>query len=220
MQTAPPGSSVSESTNLAPRASSSRTTCSLCTICLRTYTGAPWISSARSTISMARRTPAQKPCGSARMIFFPPGCCLFFSAVAIFKMVANHGDSVNGWRLARYCSTGRMPGYCYLSADDSCESVIEHQIEGGVEYRRTGPLPAPVQGAVNGPTSPGVDGTQRDEERSTLLLIRRSPEADASPAPEPGSGSRSRGVEVPVCDCSPAPPPAASGWSAPPRARR
>ncbi len=35
------------------------TTCLLCTISLRTYTGAPWIASARWTVCTARSTPAQ-----------------------------------------------------------------------------------------------------------------------------------------------------------------
>ena len=55
----PSGTSVSSSTNTAPRASRSRTTCRLWTICLRTYTGGPYSSSARSTVSTARSTPAQ-----------------------------------------------------------------------------------------------------------------------------------------------------------------
>src|SRR6185437_1329715 len=36
-----------------------------CTICRRTYTGAPYRTSARSTISMARSTPAQNDRGAA-----------------------------------------------------------------------------------------------------------------------------------------------------------
>ncbi len=38
---APSGTSSSSSTKIAPRSSSVWTTCLLCTICLRTYTGAP-----------------------------------------------------------------------------------------------------------------------------------------------------------------------------------
>src|SRR5690348_2410921 len=57
--TAPAGTSPTSSTNTAPRASSDATTCALCTICLRTYTGAPYNSSATSTACTARSTPAQ-----------------------------------------------------------------------------------------------------------------------------------------------------------------
>src|SRR3954454_10861549 len=64
--TEPSGTSSVSSTKIAPRRSSVATTCLLWTICLRTYTGAPWISSARSTAITARSTPAQYPRGSAR----------------------------------------------------------------------------------------------------------------------------------------------------------
>ena len=57
--TAPSGTSSVSSTKIAPRRSSVATTCLLWTICLRTYTGAPWISRARSTATTARSTPAQ-----------------------------------------------------------------------------------------------------------------------------------------------------------------
>ena len=56
---APSGTSVSDSTNTAPRSRSCSTTCLLWTISLRTYTGAPCSSSARSTVCTARSTPAQ-----------------------------------------------------------------------------------------------------------------------------------------------------------------
>ena len=45
------------------------TTCLLCTISLRTYTGGPCSSSARSTVCTARSTPAQYPRGAASRIF-------------------------------------------------------------------------------------------------------------------------------------------------------
>src|SRR6516225_2104869 len=57
--TAPAGTSPASSTNTAPRASNAATTCVLCTICFRTYTGAPYTSSATSTACTARSTPAQ-----------------------------------------------------------------------------------------------------------------------------------------------------------------
>src|SRR6266540_1125695 len=66
---APWGTSLSSSTNTAPFRSRSRTTCRLCTICLRTYTGAPRDSRACSTVATARSTPAQYPRGAARMTF-------------------------------------------------------------------------------------------------------------------------------------------------------
>ena len=56
---APSGTSSVSSTKIAPRRSSVATTCLLCTICLRTYTGAPCCSSAFSTAITARSTPAQ-----------------------------------------------------------------------------------------------------------------------------------------------------------------
>src|SRR5665811_983497 len=68
MVTAFSGISESVSTKRAPLALRLSTTCLLCTISWRTYTGAPYFCSARSTISMARTTPAQKPRGCARTI--------------------------------------------------------------------------------------------------------------------------------------------------------
>ena len=56
---APSGTSSVRSTNTAPRSARVDTTWRLCTISLRTYTGAPCASSARSTVSTARSTPAQ-----------------------------------------------------------------------------------------------------------------------------------------------------------------
>jgi len=50
---------------MAPCFSSSETTWVLCTICLRTYTGAPYSSRAFSTAMTARSTPAQYPRGAA-----------------------------------------------------------------------------------------------------------------------------------------------------------
>ena len=64
-----PGTSVSESTNTAPRSRELSTTCLLCTISLRTYTGVPCNSSARSTVCTARSTPAQYPRGVASSSF-------------------------------------------------------------------------------------------------------------------------------------------------------
>ena len=57
--TLPSGTSSVSSTKMAPRFSSSLTTWVLCTICLRTYTGAPNLPSAISTACTARSTPAQ-----------------------------------------------------------------------------------------------------------------------------------------------------------------
>jgi hypothetical protein len=56
---APGGTSSVSSTKIAPRSLRVSTTCTLWTICLRTYTGAPCCSSACSTASTARSTPAQ-----------------------------------------------------------------------------------------------------------------------------------------------------------------
>ncbi len=57
---APSGTSSVSSTKIAPRFSSVVTTCLLCTISLRTYTGgAVACSSAFSTVTTARSTPAQ-----------------------------------------------------------------------------------------------------------------------------------------------------------------
>jgi hypothetical protein len=55
----PSGTSSVSSTKTAPRACSVSTTCLLWTISLRTYTGAPYSSSAFSTVITARSTPAQ-----------------------------------------------------------------------------------------------------------------------------------------------------------------
>src|SRR4051794_17732404 len=63
--TDPSGTSSVSSTKTAPRRSRVATTCLLWTICLRTYTGAPCSSSAFSTATTARSTPAQYPRGSA-----------------------------------------------------------------------------------------------------------------------------------------------------------
>ncbi len=57
--TLPSGTSSVSSTKIAPSFSSSLTTCLLCTICLRTYTGAPNRPRATSTACTARSTPAQ-----------------------------------------------------------------------------------------------------------------------------------------------------------------
>ena len=61
----PGGTSSTSSTKIAPLFSSSVTTWMLCTICLRTYTGAPYCSMAFSTAMTARSTPAQYPRGAA-----------------------------------------------------------------------------------------------------------------------------------------------------------
>ena len=68
---APSGTSSVSSTNTAPASASVSTTCRLCTISWRTYTGAPCFSSARSTVSTARSTPAQYPRGSASRTRLP-----------------------------------------------------------------------------------------------------------------------------------------------------
>src|SRR5918992_1872857 len=65
----PSGTSVSCSTKIAPRSRSCSTTCLLWTISLRTYTGGPYSSSARSTVCTARSTPAQYPRGAASRSF-------------------------------------------------------------------------------------------------------------------------------------------------------
>src|SRR5215469_1098641 len=62
------GTSWSSSTKCAPLARSASTTCRLCTISRRTYTGGGHTCSASSTMSMARSTPAQKPRGPASTI--------------------------------------------------------------------------------------------------------------------------------------------------------
>src|SRR5919197_6739398 len=64
-QISPGGISSSDCTKTAPILSSRRTTWSLWTISWRTYTGAPCCSSRRSTISIARSTPAQNERGAA-----------------------------------------------------------------------------------------------------------------------------------------------------------
>src|SRR6266545_101117 len=69
------GTWSSSSTKTAPRRSRSATTCSLCTICLRTYTGAPRCASASSTISIARSTPAQNERGLASSTVRGPTAC-------------------------------------------------------------------------------------------------------------------------------------------------
>src|SRR6476659_4876168 len=63
------GTSDRSSTKIAPLFFRLSTTYLLCTISCRTYTGGPYFSSARSTISMARTTPAQNPRGWARITF-------------------------------------------------------------------------------------------------------------------------------------------------------
>src|SRR5689334_23228461 len=68
---APSGTSSVSSTNTAPALASVSTTWRLCTISWRTYTGAPCFSSARSTVSTARSTPAQYPRGSASSTRLP-----------------------------------------------------------------------------------------------------------------------------------------------------
>ena len=60
-----PGSLRSPRRRSRRACSRSLTTCVLCTICLRTYTGAPNRSSACSTVWTARSTPAQYPRGFA-----------------------------------------------------------------------------------------------------------------------------------------------------------
>ena len=49
-----------------PRCREAGHDCALCTIARRTYTGGPKIASARSTVAIARTTPAQKPRGETR----------------------------------------------------------------------------------------------------------------------------------------------------------
>ena len=58
--------SESSSTNIAPFSLNSSTTCLLCTISCLTYTGAPYLFIAFSTISIALLTPAQNPLGEAK----------------------------------------------------------------------------------------------------------------------------------------------------------
>src|SRR5262249_20245648 len=62
------GTSSSSSTKMAPFWRSVSTTRRLCTISRRTYTGGGHTSSATSTMSIARSTPAQKPRGPASRI--------------------------------------------------------------------------------------------------------------------------------------------------------
>ena len=61
----PPGPRSARRRRSPPALRSCSTTYLLCTISLRTYTGQPWISSARSTVCTARSTPAQYPRGAA-----------------------------------------------------------------------------------------------------------------------------------------------------------
>src|SRR5712692_2677209 len=68
MTVASSGTSSSSSTKWAPLARSASTTCRLCTISRRTYTGGGLTWRASSTMSMARSTPAQKPRGPASTI--------------------------------------------------------------------------------------------------------------------------------------------------------
>jgi len=70
MTRAPSGTSLNSSTKIAPACRNSSTTWRLCTISLRTYTGAPYRFRTILTTSMARTTPAQNPRGRRRMIFF------------------------------------------------------------------------------------------------------------------------------------------------------
>src|SRR4051812_14607055 len=72
MTVSPSGTSAVSSTKIAPRFCSVCTTYLLCTISLRTYTGGPYRSSAFSTATTARSTPAQYPRGAAsstRLVF-------------------------------------------------------------------------------------------------------------------------------------------------------
>src|SRR5712692_4381575 len=78
MTLASSGTSSSSSTKCAPLARSASTTCRLCTISLRTYTGCGQTCRASSTMSMARSTPAQMPrspastiCGSGSLVMMP-----------------------------------------------------------------------------------------------------------------------------------------------------
>ena len=57
---------------IMPRPFRSLTTAVLCTISWKTYSGVPYLTSACSTISTARATPAQKPCVLARNICIEP----------------------------------------------------------------------------------------------------------------------------------------------------
>src|SRR5215467_1829731 len=68
MTVASSGTSSSSSTKWAPLARRASTTCRLCTISRRTYTGGGHTCSASSTMTMARSTPAQKPRGPASTI--------------------------------------------------------------------------------------------------------------------------------------------------------
>src|SRR5829696_5066996 len=82
---APPGTSLSSSTNTAPSERRRSTTCRLCTTSCRTYIGGPKSSSARSTISIARSTPAQKPRGLASRI-----CIGVLPSAALEKCIEQH----------------------------------------------------------------------------------------------------------------------------------
>src|SRR6266852_2256749 len=74
--TPPCGTSSMDSTKIAPRRRNCSTTYVLWTISWCTYTGAPYASSANSTMSTARTTPAQKPRGRTLSKIFPLSVCI------------------------------------------------------------------------------------------------------------------------------------------------
>src|SRR6202012_2838830 len=91
------GTSERSSTKIAPLFFRLSTTYLLCTISCRTYTGGPYFSSARSTISIARTTPAQKPRGWARNTSMGRLLCTLHQIHAYLR-IARGGDDISNIR--------------------------------------------------------------------------------------------------------------------------
>ncbi len=176
---APSGTSDSSSTNTAPRRSRSATTWVLCTICLRTYTGAPRWSRTFSTISMARSTPAQNDLGPASSTRRGPAAAAHRASTGLaarrLRSAARPPVTIPGRSngragvsdTARSTATGRSPAAAASGADSMSASSAPL----AASRRRLGP-PASRSTVITGP------------------VLTRSPARRSSPASNGATGHR------------------------------
>src|SRR5581483_8757251 len=125
---APSGTSCTSSTNTAPFARKSSTTKRLCTTSWRTYTGRPKSSSARSTISIARSTPAQKPRGLARYTCIATS----YAGLRVLRTeadrVQHQDDGTDADRGVRYVKRRPMPT-AIVNIDEVDDVAVEQAVD-------------------------------------------------------------------------------------------
>src|SRR5215831_10646355 len=221
---APSGTSDSSSTNTAPRRSRSATTCVLCTICLRTYTGAPRWPSTFSTISMARSTPAQNDLGPASSTRRGPATPAHRASTGLAARRARSAASppvtirgLSNGRVgvsdtARSTATGRSPAAAASGADSmsasSAPPAASRCRAAAPPARRstvtTGPATARSPARRSSPASSGAAAHRVVPCPSlTSVPTTRSPGARSavSPPPTPAMASTPKSAADRACAC-------------------